>query len=68
MTITHFTDTDSLYLEFSRRPRGEIREIAKDTRGEFDSSGQLIAITIEHASEHCDLSKIELKGFPFNVP
>jgi hypothetical protein len=38
MTLTHFTDTDSLYLEFSRRPRGEIREIAKDARGGVKAS------------------------------
>ena len=51
MKARYFTDTDTLLLELKNVPVVESRDIDENTMLDLDASGNLCAITIEHASK-----------------
>ena len=50
MKISYFEDTDTLLIE--RKPGSvvETRDLDEDTLMDLDAQGQVLAITVEHAS------------------
>lgn len=65
MRISYFKDTDTLYLEL-KDVEGtaieETRELDENTYLELDSAGNVVAITLEHASDRADLGHLHLCG------
>ncbi len=59
MKIRYFRDTDTLYIEFRPGPVAETRDLDEDTLLDLDSSGNIRAITVEHASKRADLPAID---------
>jgi uncharacterized protein YuzE len=57
--IRYFCDTDTLYIEFRPGPVAETRDLDEDTQLDLDSSGNIRAITLEHASERADLPALD---------
>ena len=57
MKIEYFTDTDTLLLEFSDNAVAETRDLNENALVEFDSSGKLVSMTIEHAKEQADVDE-----------
>jgi uncharacterized protein YuzE len=57
--IRYFRDTDTLYIEFRPGPVAETRDLDEDTQLDLDSSGNIRAITVEHASKRADLPAID---------
>lgn len=57
MKIEYFTDTDTLLLEFSDNAVEETRDLNENALVEFDSSGKLVSMTIEHAKEQADVDE-----------
>jgi uncharacterized protein YuzE len=55
MKIKYFQETDTLYLAFSDGEITETRDLDEDTLLDFDSQGNICAITIEHAKERADM-------------
>ncbi len=55
MTIQYFEDTDTLYITLKRGTVAETRDLDEDTLVEFDTKGNLVHITIEHARERAEL-------------
>jgi uncharacterized protein YuzE len=55
MKIKFFSDTDTALVEFSEHAVVETREIAENIYVDMDRSGNLVAMTIEHAREHANL-------------
>ncbi|MDO9226931.1 MAG: DUF2283 domain-containing protein [Pseudomonadota bacterium] len=51
MKIKYFTDTDTLYIELRPADITDTRDLDEDTLLDLDASGQICAITLEHASE-----------------
>ena len=51
MKITHFLETDTLYIELCPSEVFETRDLDQDTLLDLDGEGRLCTITIEHASE-----------------
>lgn len=51
MKVTFFANTDTLYIEFKAGTIAQTRDLDENTLLEVDANGQLIALTIEHASE-----------------
>jgi uncharacterized protein YuzE len=49
--IKYFTDTDTLYIELRPADITDTRDLDEDTLLDLDASGQVCAITLEHASE-----------------
>jgi uncharacterized protein YuzE len=54
MKVRYFKDTDTLLIPFSDEAVVETRDLSEDTLMDVDASGNLCAITIEHASKRAD--------------
>jgi len=55
MKIRYFEDTDTLYIELKAGVVAETRDLDENTLVDIDGSGQMLAITIEHAQHRADL-------------
>lgn len=58
MRIRYFEDTDTALLEIGAAEVSETRELTEDVYLDLDEAGRVVSITIEHASQHGDLSEI----------
>lgn len=55
MNIKYFQDTDTLYIEFTKKPVAETRDLDENTLLDVDESGNIVAITVEHARQRADI-------------
>jgi len=55
MKIKYFSDTDTALVEFSDHEVAVTNEINENIYIDFDSSGNLVAMTIEHAHQQASL-------------
>lgn len=55
MKVKYFPDTDTALVEFSYREVAETREISENIYVDLDASGNLVAMTIEHARQQASL-------------
>jgi uncharacterized protein YuzE len=62
--LHYYPETDSLYVEFQRRPNVDTREIAPDVRLDLDERGRPVGLDIDHASTILDLKTLESEGLP----
>jgi uncharacterized protein YuzE len=61
MKITYFPDTDTLYIEFRAAVVAETRDLDEDTQLDVDASGNLVAMTIEHASRRTGAPEVSFE-------
>jgi len=61
MKAKYFQDTDTLYLEFSDARVVETRDLDDDTLLDYDATGKIVGLTIEHAKSRTGGSQIELE-------
>ncbi len=64
MKFHYYPDTDSLYIDLTEKPSTDSTEVAPGVILDFDESGQLVGIDIDHASKVADLSTLEAKSLP----
>ncbi len=64
MKLNYFPDTDSLYIDLSDAPSSESREVSEGVVLDYDASGNLVGIDIDHASRKIDLATLTLSGLP----
>ncbi len=62
MKMSYFDDTDTLYIEFKEAQVTETKDLDENTLLDIDEKGQIISITVEHASERTDVNKLVLSG------
>ena len=55
MKIKYFSDTDTALVEFSDRTISQTKEINENIYIDLDRSGNLVAMTIEHARQQARL-------------
>ena len=55
MKIKYFRDTDTLYIELKAGDIVETRDLDENTQLDLDGSGNIRAITIEHARDRTDM-------------
>ncbi len=55
MKIKYFSDTDTALVEFSDLEVAETKEINENIYIDLDTSGNLVAMTIEHARKQASL-------------
>ena len=61
MKIRYFEDTDTLLIELKLGSVAETRDLDENTVLDYDAQGQVLAITLEHAT-----SRAELSSFSFD--
>jgi uncharacterized protein YuzE len=49
--FNYFAETDSLYIDLSDAPSVDSREVAEDVVLDYDASGSVVGIDIDHASQ-----------------
>jgi uncharacterized protein YuzE len=55
MKIKYFHETDTLYIEFRPAEAAETRDLDENTLLDLDRSGNICAITVEHARDRTDI-------------
>lgn len=55
MRVQYFEDTDTLYIVFKDAEADDSRDLDENTLVEFDSHGNLISLTVEHARDRADI-------------
>ncbi len=61
MKFKYFEDTDTLYIELRSTAISETRDLDENTILEFDSDGEICAITFEHASTRTDVQNLSVE-------
>ncbi len=61
MKIKYFKDTDTALLEFSDRDVAETRELSENVLVDLDEDGNLVSMTVEHASERANLPEVAIE-------
>lgn len=61
MRIRYFEDTDTLLIELRDIPVAETRDLDANTVADFDASGNLCSITVEHASERAGIPEFSFE-------
>ncbi|OGP99328.1 MAG: hypothetical protein A2Z51_03125 [Deltaproteobacteria bacterium RBG_19FT_COMBO_52_11] len=68
MKIKYFSDTDTALVEFSGRKVAETKEINENIYIDMDVSGNLVAMTIEHARQQASLPSLSFEQIEKGVP
>jgi uncharacterized protein YuzE len=55
MKIKYFRNTDTLYIELKAGDIAETRDLDENTQLDLDRTGNIRAITIEHAKDRADI-------------
>ncbi len=56
MVIKYFEDTDTLYVQFNNSAVAETKDLDENTTLDFDKSGHVIGMTLEHAKKFARVS------------
>ena len=64
MTFEYYPDTDTLYIALRPGPSGDAAEVAPDVVLDYDSEGNVMGLTVEHASERADISSFSVTKIP----
>lgn len=62
MKLSYFKDTDTLYIEFKESIVAETKDLDENTLLDVDDKGNVVSITVEHASERADIDHLTLSG------
>lgn len=58
MKIKYFEDTDTALFELGSKTPSETKELSEDIYLDLDESGNVVSITVEHASFRSELSEV----------
>jgi uncharacterized protein YuzE len=64
MKFQYYPETDSLYIDLSSKAGVDSQEVSAGVVLDFDESGNLVGIDIDHASRIVDLTQLEAKALP----
>ena len=62
MKLSYFKDTDTLYIEFRESTVSETKDLDENTLLDIDEKGNVVSITVEHASKRVDIDHLTLSG------
>ncbi|MCX5765609.1 MAG: DUF2283 domain-containing protein [Gemmatimonadetes bacterium] len=67
MKLNYHRDTDSLYIDLSDRPSVDSREVSEGVVLDYDASGNLVGIDIDHASTNVQLDRLVLSDMDAEI-
>jgi len=56
MQIQYFQGTDTLYVVFNANQISETKDLDENILIDLDKNGNLVSMTLDHASEHTDIA------------
>lgn len=62
MKIRYFADTDTLYIELRDQGIATTLDLDENTTVDLDADGNVLALTLEHASKRTDVNRLVLEG------
>lgn len=62
MKMSYFQDTDTLYIELKESDVVETKDLDENTLLDLDADGNIISITLEHASNRTDIHQLTVSG------
>lgn len=62
MKLSYYSDTDTMYIELNDKLVQETKDLDENTLVDCDAEGNIVAITMEHASERTDIRNVQLSG------
>ena len=68
MRIKYFPDTDTALMEFSELKVAETKEINENIYVDLDASGNLVAMTIEHARQQASFPSLSYEQIDEQTP
>lgn len=64
MKVKYFKETDTMYVQFTDAEVAETRDINENTLIDLDAKGNLVSITIEHASLSAKVAEFSFQEIP----
>ena len=64
MTFEYYPDTDTLYIALRPGPSADAAEVSPDVVLDYDAEGDVIGLTVEHASKRADLGSFSVLKLP----
>jgi len=64
MRINYDVATDSLYIHLAERPSVDSDEVVQGVVLDYDASGDLVGIDVQHASKKTDIHQLALSHLP----
>jgi uncharacterized protein YuzE len=64
MIVKYFKDTDTLFVRFAEGYREETKDLDENTLAEYDAKGNLLCLTMEHASNRADVHSFSYSEEP----
>jgi uncharacterized protein YuzE len=64
MKFNYYPDTDSLYIDLSSKKSVDSKEISEGVVLDYDASGKVAGIDIDHASKILDLAEMVMNHLP----
>jgi len=68
MKIQYFVDTDTLLITLNDRPVIETRDLDESATLDLDAGGQVVALTLEHASQRSDVHSVSYQQVTLSTP
>jgi len=56
--------TDSLYIELTDTPSAESQEVAEGLIVDFDHTGRVVGLDLQHAKANFDLTRLDTSTLP----
>jgi uncharacterized protein YuzE len=66
MKFHYYPETDTLYIDLSKKVSADSIEVAPGVVLDFDADGNITGIDIDHASKIIDLTHLEAESLPIN--
>ncbi len=67
MKVKYFSDTDTALIEFTDREIAETRELNENIYVDFDESGNIVSMTVEHAKANVGLREFSYQEMPLRA-
>jgi uncharacterized protein YuzE len=64
MRLNYDVATDSLYIHLSERPSTDSDEVADGVVLDYDETGALVGIDVQHASRKADIRRLAISHMP----
>ncbi len=67
MRINYDVATDSLYIHLTEQPSTDSDEVSDGVVLDYDASGALVGIDVQHASQKADIHRLAISHMPLTM-